>query len=215
MQQPPPSPPALQPPPKNNIWAIVEIECLRGVNETLTVKEIGLLHSNCMDSMIFKPPQTREPKESFKHNDWIRKNLNGFVWNQGNAEYEELPKILYRIAKRFPMLFTKGAEKVKMIRELIEEGRRVLGEFQGPQQQQQQNFQVINLDDIGCPRFATITAPVVRCLFHYQMPQSFQCALEKASRFHYWLENRNNSSGNANDLATANTAAEKEYYYWN
>ena len=154
-------------------WAVVEIECLRGVQGELCIKELAVVSDSCMDVFLIRPPYDWQTPDTAKQNQWIEQNLNGLYWHQGNIPYERLQHIIDGIARKFPVLYTKGNEKTQILRGLV---GKVL------------YCNVIDMTGVGTPKFGDIIGrQSLRCLYHRGMATRLQCSLEKAFNFYCWL----------------------------
>jgi hypothetical protein len=146
---------------------VVEIECLRGRNNELIIKELALYNEKCFQVYFFRPPYD-ECRWQRLENHWIRNNLNGIHWYDGDVSYYKLKKIASDIARTFPTIYTKGSEKTTLLSNLM-------------------NANVYNLDDYNTPKHKVINSQFTRCQFHYTRPQS-SCSVEKAMKYYGWLK---------------------------
>ena len=143
---------------------IIEMECLRGQEGELVVKELSLCNGDCQQQYIFRPPYIlRNPDSKFK-NKWLRKNINGFSWYDGYLDYSQLERFVRQFGRRYKRLFTKGDEKAMLLTNLC-------------------GMPVEDLGKYGAPKQKTIKLPTKRCQFHLNKPQ-LQCAVDKSIKFY-------------------------------
>ena len=143
------------------------MECLRGQEGELIVKELSLCNGDCQQQYIFRPPYIlRNPDSKFK-NKWLRKNINGFSWYDGYLDYSQLERFVRQFGRRYKRLFTKGDEKAMLLTNLC-------------------GMPVEDLGKYGAPKQKTIKLPTKRCQFHLNKPQ-LQCAVDKSIKFYGWI----------------------------
>jgi len=153
----------------NSEVVVVEIECLRGIDSKLVIRELAVAHRDCVECYQFLPPQQKEPPEARIHNSWIKRNLNGLSWSMGYIPYEYLPIILRRISRRFDKIYIKGLEKKTMLSNILGSSN-----------------QIIDLDSISAPKYKDLKQELsAKCVFHFG--NNKQCALDKSLKFYMWL----------------------------
>jgi hypothetical protein len=171
---------------------VLEVECLRGKEGELVIKELAICNERSLQQYIFRPPYVligHNARSCKPMNEWTKRNLNGFGWYDGHVDYARLHGIMNNIGRGCcggggnniaPTLYTKGEEKASLLSSLI-------------------GYPVQDLTKFGAPKQKAINLPCVqKCWFHgtnYSNRQH-QCALEKAVKFYYWLTIVNNNNNN-------------------
>ena len=155
-------------------FAVIEMECLRGRNNELIVKELAICSDNCLNVYNFPPPY-EEVKWNREENRWIENNLNGFGWYDGDISYYKLITIVRKTGRMFKNIYTKGLEKYKLL-------EKILGSTTG---------NLWNLEDFNAPKHKTINCIVARCQFHmykFMNGKDLVCSVEKSMKYVGWIK---------------------------
>ena len=103
---------------------VLDVEGFRQGKENLFNKEFGICTEDYLDCVSFSPPTsyselTTQQRQSFS---WLSRNLHSIDWDIGNYPYIYLTQIIQSVRLRNPgaVFYTKGAEKVKFLSELLE-----------------------------------------------------------------------------------------------
>jgi len=154
-------------------FAVIEMECLRGRNNELIVKELAICSDNCLNVYNFRPPY-EEVKWNREENRWIENNLNGFGWYDGDISYYKLITIVRKTGRMFKNIYTKGLEKYKLLEKIL-----------GP------TNKLWNLDDFNVPKHRAINCAVARCLFHQHKfinGKDLVCSVVKSMKYVGWIK---------------------------
>ena len=152
---------------------VVDIQCLMQAGGEYIVKELSVVDMYYYSSShwLFKPPKTdgRDLK-SLKTNYWLSKNLHFLNWEDGYIEYEELFVIMSFIALNYNRVYVKGLQKKNVLSKFISESK------------------VINLEDYGCPKLATLIPRIVNvhCINHSKTSKA--CTHYRAYAILSWMK---------------------------
>ena len=154
---------------------IADIQCLMQAGDEYILKELSIVDTYYYSSAhwLFKPPKTdgRDLK-SLKANYWLSQNFHFLNWEDGYIESEQLPQIMSRIALKYNTVYVKGYQKKTVLTKYISESK------------------VINLEDYGCPKLATLRPGIVnaQCVDHSRQPQA--CTHYRVHAILRWMNNR-------------------------
>jgi len=150
------------------------MECLRGRNGEMIVKELAICSDNCLQTYCFRPPY-EETRWNRRENKWIEDNLNGYRWYDGDVSYYKLMTVVRLAARMFTNIYTKGLEKFKIL-------EKILGSS---------SSRLFNLEDFNAPKHKDIVCPVARCQFHqykFMSGKNLVCSVEKSMKFVGWIK---------------------------
>src|SRR5688572_29029286 len=99
-------------------YCIIDIECLRGRNGDLIIKEMAIVnpYTRQVQSFLFRAPYSWKclPAKVKGCNRWLTDCLHGLRWDDGYIPYHELKGILSQATKNC-VIYAKGVEKVKLL----------------------------------------------------------------------------------------------------
>jgi len=101
--------------------AIIDIQCILGLNFKYLIKEMSILDVNNRGSQhyIFKHNETPCTAKSKAVNMWLYRNYHQLSLGCGDVEYSQIDRILKSL--HFKCVYVKGAEKRKIIQDFIPE----------------------------------------------------------------------------------------------
>jgi hypothetical protein len=156
---------------------ILNVACLRGMDNELIVKELGSIgfdHPDRnhfrMQSYLFTPPYNEYviPKQIRKTNGWITQKLHKIRWNDGNVPYVKFYSIVQELSDSEEKIYAKGSEQTKFFSDLC-------------------GKQVIDLDTLKCPKAEDITVDVnVSCGSQLEKHEN-HCAMNKCYKYATWM----------------------------
>jgi len=99
--------------------AIVDIQCILGLNFKYLIKEMSILDVNNRGSQhyIFKHTQTPCTAKSKAVNMWLYRNYHQLSLDCGDVEYSQIERILKSL--HFKCIYVKGEEKRQIIQDFI------------------------------------------------------------------------------------------------
>lgn len=151
--------------------AIADFECILGSNNEYLIKELSVVDTDTYATQhwIFKHATPTDEK-SRNVNAWLKKHRHSMQPQYGDVEIEELPRILNSL--KFTDIFVKGLQK----RDIL--------------QQYMPHVNVINMEDIGCPRITQLTtnSSYPSCLFHMNLNPTY-CSFYKMFMLRHWYIN--------------------------
>lgn len=117
---------------------IIDLQGFKNNKNNFIIKEICILNHQMIHHYIVKPPYDwyNLSREKRKESIWLTNNYHGFHWNDGFLTYNELKQKIFPLVNlKNIKIYTKGAQKVKWIRDLFKN---------------QVNVHCINLENMGC-----------------------------------------------------------------
>lgn len=148
---------------------IVDVQGFKNEENKFIVKEIAILSKTCSTNLLIKPPYpfyNLTTKERLQVS-WIERNL-GILWNEGFIPFNML-KLNVMDFFRNKHVYTKGVEKVKWLKKLLD------------------NNNVYNLEDLNCPKFETLynlyPENIQTCIYHKKI-----CALKNVLCLYKWCK---------------------------
>lgn len=145
----------------------VDVQGFKDCKNNFIIKEFALATQEFTQVFLIKPPYsfTKLSAEEKKTVKWIERN-RGIYWSQGNIDYREFKRTVIPILKNRTIIM-KGLEKQKWIKELCAD------------------CFIIDIEDKGCPNFATLydnnCKSNFNCLNHEKM-----CALKNVLCVKKW-----------------------------
>lgn len=157
-------------------FAVVDFECF----PNKIIKELAIYMDGYCFNHCFLPPTAKIPTNVKKQITWITQKLHYIEWTAGNIPYDQLQCVLQyylcNSVERRIEVFTKGEEKCAILTELLNGVVRVT-----------------NLEQLGCPKFDTISELGLSCgYFPFRHQKTTHCAERKARAFGLWLNNHIN-----------------------
>ncbi|GFX86216.1 uncharacterized protein TNCV_2560981 [Trichonephila clavipes] len=153
--------------------AVIDFEGFQLSSELFVVKELAVCAVND-DSFrgrwLFKPPHCFDqlPKPKQCTYSWVTKNIHKIKWESGELPYFYFRYVLDVIMGMFTYIYVKGLQKKKFFHFLT--GRDIL-----------------NLDDVKCPKVNDLYSSDVLCPFSHE--KNFNhCAVYKARVYGKFLE---------------------------
>lgn len=150
---------------------IVDIQGFKNERNEFIPKEIAIISKSDIMILLIKPPYpfydlTKKERVQVA---WIERN-RGIKWNEGIVPYYNYKCKLQDFLKN-KCIFTKGAEKVLWLKDIF------------------QNNYVYNLEDKGCPNFATMyrdSSNIRSCIYHKNI-----CAVKNVFCLYNWCKENN------------------------
>lgn len=152
---------------------IVDVQGFKSEDNVFIPKEIAILSENRALMIIIKPPYpfynlTRKERLTVA---WIEKN-RGILWNEGFVPYFCYKSLISEFFKN-KYIYTKGYEKVKWLKEILD------------------SENVHNLEDFNCPNLETLykryatALDIQTCIYHSNI-----CAYKNVTCMKKWcIEN--------------------------
>lgn len=133
----------------------------------------------------FQPPHSWEKLSSRKQKtyEWVIRNVHGMSWESGDLPYGLFRRIMMFLFASYHTIYVKGLEKVKFLQKFSQSN-------------------IIDLNDMKCPKIQNLRIPAVKCPFHN--PQSHYCALNKAAAFSSFISNHRNQPNSTQIVSTIN-----------
>lgn len=151
---------------------VLDVQCFRGFDNTLIIKEIAFASIHIFQHWIVKPPFAFYdlPKPLRKQACWLTHHYHGLEWESGFISQVELRELLHHL--NATRVFVKGEEKRKLMFEYFDV-----------------RTEIINMDQLNCPSLKLISVPYLRCLYHSQHNNKYMCALTNTFHLYSWLYN--------------------------
>ena len=137
---------------------VIDYEFLKGINDEVVIKEVGLVADNVVQTFHFKSPY-----KMASHGDVV----NGLNWDDGHIPYGQLFHVLNEAVAGYVNLYSYGAAKCTFLSDLL--GRTVT-----------------NLTEFGCP-LPEDFRPGFHCLMPCHKFPNIRCATRHAHAFYEWL----------------------------
>lgn len=154
---------------------VVDIQCLKDVNNIITPKEIAIvaLDGNFTSHWIILPENETDTLNlrARKENNWLAKNYHGLDYFDGETEKKVLYKTFRDLTKHVGRIYVRGKEKWQILNKVTAR-------------------EVINLElDAECPSFDKLPWSDNCCFQHVvKIPHlKYTCALNNAYRLKTWL----------------------------
>lgn len=151
---------------------IIDIECVLACNMNYLIKEMSVIDTNTLSTQhwIFKHTSNTQNAKSRAVNKWLERNFHQLPLEQGDVKYEEVGTILNSL--KFNSIYVKGEQKQHIIQGFIS------------------HINVINLEDLGCPRLEQICTDdnIPCCIFHMNLDQQ-HCTFHKVFSLKKWYLN--------------------------
>lgn len=121
---------------------IIDIQGFRGVFDEFLIKESACIQVNTysneyqgLQCVLFEPPYKWDAlsKKSKNINSWLIEHFHGILWESGDTPYADLKKVVERIVINATVIYVKGVEKQKFLKEIIDTSK-----------------PVVNLEDFKC-----------------------------------------------------------------
>ena len=130
----------------------------------------------CERTFLFLPPFDYRylSKNRKKQVEWLKRFFHGFSWNCGIHSYDELHSILNSIVTEGEYVYTKGAEKQRLIENMLDYNKSV---------------EVIDLEVLKCPSLSVLqqqTVARVDCPYKHNLDH---CALNNVFHIANWILN--------------------------
>jgi len=147
--------------------AVLDIQCVLGANSKYVIKEMSVID---VDSWTTQHWIFKHTFNSLHVNKWLERNYHQIPIQYGDVEYKELERILHSL--KFDYIYIKGEQKRQIIRELIP------------------RVEVINLEDIGCPRLNELCDEdsLPNCTFHMKL-NTRHCTFRRVFALKKWFIN--------------------------
>ena len=137
---------------------VIDYEFLKGQNDEVVIKEVGLAADNVVQTFHFKSPY----KMAY-HGD----AGNGLNWDDGHIPYSQLFHVLNEAVAGYVFLFSYGAAKCSFLKGLL--GRTVT-----------------DLRELSCPLPENFSQGF-HCLMPCHKFPNVRCATRHAHAFYQWL----------------------------
>jgi hypothetical protein len=162
---------------------IVDIQCVLGINNRYYVKELSIIDADldCCASQhyIMKSPSEYQNARSRSVNNWLFRNYHQLSLECGDVEYSELDQIFDSLT--YSCIYVKGEQKQKIIQNYLP------------------NVEIVDLQQLGCPRLSQICAnisqkpsslpsPVACCLYHKNLNYT-KCTYYRIFMLKKWFLN--------------------------
>lgn len=155
-----------------NTKAIVDVQGFKTDDNQFILKEIALVCNDQIEVFSVKPPYPFRNLSSTerKQVNWIQRNRNMY-WNDGMIPYNSYVNFIDNFLKN-KTIYCKGLEKVNWIRNIL------------------QRDNVINLEDMGCPKLLSLyeeyrsSNDTYHCIYHPTI-----CALKNVTCLRKWCIN--------------------------
>lgn len=158
---------------------VVDIQCVMNVNNTYIPKEVALLSlaDAYIGHWIVAPPYSAKklPISVKRTNKWLSRNKHGLEWEDGFITRPALVSHLREICKNVEKVYVRGAEKKKILENII------LNEIINLEEDEEEKI----------PSFADLAWSNTYCILHASRPNAsvaFSCALNNAVRLKNWLK---------------------------
>ena len=102
--------------------AIVDFQGYQLHNKKFIIKEVCILCFGHISHYIFLPPfEYKYLNDVDKYQvDWLSKKYHGFDWSSGTYAYEEKENLIQKSLQYATLIYVKGEEKIKWLREVIQ-----------------------------------------------------------------------------------------------
>lgn len=139
--------------------------------DQIFIKEFASFDAKTFEirTALFQAPceWSRLSTKTAQTNDWCSRNIIRLGWEAGNVAYEKINEVVKDICRNYPVLISKGLEKVNVFQDILERG-------------------VLNLEDIDCPRLDDLAlSKFASCIYH-KGDQFASCALQNAIHMAEW-----------------------------
>lgn len=150
---------------------IVDVQGFKTDDNKFILKEIAILNKKQLEVLLIKPPfpYYELSKTERKQVNWIERN-RAVYWKEGFIPYPYHKEHIVRLSSN-KMIYTKGIEKVKWLKDVTE------------------NNNVYNLEDKFCPSLLNLydkykeSNDVFSCMYHTRV-----CALKNVFCLNKWCE---------------------------
>lgn len=180
---------------------VFDIQCVMNANNVHIPKEVAVvsMSDDYIGIWILGPPYTGKklPINVKTTNKWLSRNKHGLEWEDGYITKPALTNHLREITKNFDKIFVRGAEKKKILENMVYN-------------------EVINLeeerDGESFPAFAELALSNTQCILHAARRKTstyFTCALNRAVCLKNWIkaERENDEQFRDFECTFADTAA--------
>lgn len=157
---------------------VLDIHCFFNNSLQYIVKEMAVydLNHHSGQHWIFKAPKNLDiyNAKARRANKWLTANSHGIHWEDGEVNYEDLSRILNRIASSYDIVYVKGQQKILFIESQI--GNSICPQF-------------VNVESMGCPKFSILLEPLCigyNCISHNQSDPRY-CTIYKTRAIVRWL----------------------------
>jgi hypothetical protein len=137
---------------------VIDYEFLKGLNDEVVIKEVGLVADNVVQTFDFKCPYKME-----SHGDVE----NGLNWADVHIPYDQLLHVLNEAVAGYVNLYSYGAAKFSFLSGLL-------------------NRTITNLTEFGCP-LPDNYRPGFHCSMPCHKFPNVRCATRHAHAFYEWL----------------------------
>ncbi|KAK9510502.1 hypothetical protein O3M35_005275 [Rhynocoris fuscipes] len=149
---------------------VIDFQAFQDTAWSFIVKELAVVDvkTRASSHWIFAPPEwglASSRSRILPSNKWLTKYFHGLHWDDGYTPYHKLKSILAAAVCKSDLILVKGYEKSLFIRSLLPD------------------FDVINLEDIDCPKITTFQN-CFKCIFHKE--NNFKCAKAHCTELALW-----------------------------
>ena len=153
---------------------IVDLQGFKRPENNFILKELAIISVNDSSeqptTFLFQPPcpWSDLPIRYMCMNAWLQRNCHGIPWNSGDVPYEKVGEILRNNLQHADIIYVKGLEKIKWLKNFIGE-----------------SYNIVNLDDFDYPplrKYRTKSS----CP-HHRSVSEFNCAMENVKLLKSWL----------------------------
>lgn len=153
--------------------AILDMECIMSPDSNYLIKELSVIATDTWNTQhwIFKYNFTQTSNKNTRNvNKWLARNHHSMTPQYGDVEAEDISRILNSLT--FTIIYVKGLQKKDILHQFIP------------------HIQIINLEDIGCPRLSELTTEesYPSCLFHMNLNPK-HCTFYKMFALRNWFVN--------------------------
>lgn len=145
---------------------VIDFQGFQLAPHSFVVKELAFydIHHDYHGRWSFQPPHSWEKLSLRKQKSyaWVTRNIHGMSWQSGDLPYIALSRLLIFLFTSYETIYVKGLEKAKFLQKFCQ-------------------LNIIDLNDMRCPKIQNLQIPAVKCTFH--TPKSHYCALNKVAAF--------------------------------
>ena len=119
---------------------VVDLQGFKRPENNFVLKKLAILSVNDSSeqptAFLFQPrcPWNNLPMRYMRMNAWLQINYHGISWNWGDVPYEKASEILRKSLQHVDIIYVKGLEKIKWLKNFI-------GEF----------YNIVDFDDSDYP----------------------------------------------------------------
>jgi hypothetical protein len=140
---------------------------------SIILKELAIVHLDfdSSQSWIFKPPFpiSQLSKTSLYATSYLSENVFGLEWMDGDVDYQEFKNIIINYTHRSSTIFTHGRTRQEFLQDILEKT-------------------VINLEELHCPKFSSLSFPSKSCAHPSHQYSSFRCSLKEAQCYSSFIK---------------------------